>query len=86
MPQDEKLLKMGLPTWLNAGQEGLQSWVAVLVVVLGQVGPEGLDGGPTLLQEPGKQGVHGLVDPLSALLLQGILWVVITNFYDNNTF
>ena len=67
----ETLLQKWEPNWLYAGQGGLQS------AVLCQVGPECLDGGPTLPQEPGEQGLHGFVDLLPALSLQGLLWMVI---------
>ena len=58
---------------MEVGEQRLQFGVAVQVVVFGQVAPESLDSGSALLQDPGQERVHGLVDPLSALLLQSLL-------------
>lgn len=58
---------------MHVGEQHLQLGVAVPVVAFGQVAPESLDGGSALLQDPGQERVHGLVDPFSALLLQSVL-------------
>lgn len=49
--------------------------VAIQVVVFGHVAPEGLDGGSALLQDPGQEMIHSLVDPFSALLICGVLLI-----------
>lgn len=64
-------------TWhtrVQFSEQRLQFGVAVPVIVFGQVAPESLDGGSALLQQPGQERVHGLVDPFSALPFQSILW------------
>lgn len=77
-PQISKSLRLSLSPQIlrTAGQireQRLQLGIAVLVVVFIQVAPESLDGGSALLQDPGEQRVHCLVDALSALLLQSVL-------------
>lgn len=60
-------------TGLQSAEQRPELGVAVLVVVLRQVAPEGLDSGSSLLQNPGQERVHGLVDSLSAFFLQSVL-------------
>lgn len=60
-------------TGLQVAEQRLELGVAVLVVVFQQVAPEDLDGGSSLLQNPGEERVHGPVDSLSAFFLQGVL-------------
>lgn len=62
-----------LLTGLQVAEQHLELGVAVLVVVFKQVAPEDLDGGSSLLQNPGQERVHGPVDPLSAFFLQSVL-------------
>lgn len=57
----------------RAAEQRPELGVAVQVVVLQQVAPEALDGGPSLLQHPGQERIHGSVDSFSALFLQGVL-------------
>lgn len=54
-------------------EQRLQLWVAVHIIIFSQVTPECLDGGSVLLQNPGQEIVHGLVDPFPALLVQSVL-------------
>lgn len=65
--------KRWLHTGLQFSEQRLQLGVAVQVVVFGQVAPESLNGGSSLFQEPGEEGVHGLMDPFSTFLLQRVL-------------
>lgn len=62
-------------TSMQVSEQCLQFGVAVQVVVFCQVAPEGLDGGSALLQNPGQEGIHGLVDSFSALPLQSVLHI-----------
>lgn len=60
-------------TRIQAAEQCPELGVAILVVVFKQVAPEDLDGGSSLLQDPGQEWVHGPVDSISGLFLQSVL-------------